>query len=203
MTIQCTLSTIIVFADLDSKLVNGPVSRLVTDGHCHKVLVADGDDTIEVCVPCPEGICQGPQHHACLDEVIKFEAFLRQPIKPRDNQLAESHAHSKTHLIVGSVELIEVNIAGAIPIVTIKDSFPLVDVLPELLKLTHINGTTVVTIKQTCDIPWSCDITCLMYNRWGCGGIKFGGSAPSITGRGEGLAHQTMETHAHIIYTYH
>ena len=127
------------------------LSGLVADGHCHEVLIADLDDSIEVRVPRLEVIGQAPQHHTRLDEIIKLEALLGESVEPGHHQLAEGHAHSEAHLIVGCVELIEVDVARAIPVVAVKDTLPLVDVLPELLKLSHVNGTTVITIKQTYD----------------------------------------------------
>lgn len=57
------------------------VSRLVGDGHHHKVLVADSDDAILVGIARSEGICECPQHHACLDEVVKLEALLCEAIE--------------------------------------------------------------------------------------------------------------------------
>lgn len=61
--------------------------------------------------------------------------------------MAEVHAHSEAHFVVGGVELVEINVARAIPVVAIKNALPLVDVLPQLLKLSHVNCTTVVSIK--------------------------------------------------------
>ena len=105
------------------------------------------DDSIEVGVPRLEVVRQTPQHHARLDEIIKFEALFCLTVEPGHHQLAERHAHSEAHLVVGSVELVEVDVARAILVVAVKYALPLVDVRPELLELFHINGATVVTIK--------------------------------------------------------
>jgi len=45
------------------------------------------------------------------------------------------------------VKLCDINVAWAISVVAVKDTLPLVDVLPELMELPNINGTVTVPVK--------------------------------------------------------
>ena len=64
----------------------GP-SRFEQHGHCHEVLVADLYDTVLVAVTSAEGVRQPPQHHTCLNEVVKLKAPPTGSVKKGDNQL--------------------------------------------------------------------------------------------------------------------
>ena len=105
---------------------------------------------IHVSVPHSKCISQCPKHDAALDKVVEFQALSRQSVETHDDHLTELRGNSESHLVVGSVELVDVDVARAITVVAIKDALPLVDVLPELREFLDVDRAIVVLVEYSC-----------------------------------------------------
>lgn len=60
------------------------------------------------------------------------------------------HGDTETHFIVGCEELSDIDVTRFVAVVAIKYTLPLVDVLPELSEFIYVDGTVIVSVKQSC-----------------------------------------------------